>query len=100
MEMAEEKFEDALNKLEAIVEELERGNLPLDDSLAKYEAGIKLSVLCARKLEAAKKRVETLVKTADGKFSLKPFDESGLEGVAIKKGRTRRSKKAEDETLF
>jgi len=97
--MSEPKFEDALRRLEDIVEELERGDLSLDESLAKYEEGIKLSVLCARKLETAKKKIETLVKTSDGKFELKPFDDSGLDDVAIKKGRTRRKEK-EEETLF
>ena len=95
--MTEIKFEDALKKLEDIVGDLERGDLSLDDSLAKYEEGIRLSVICTKKLEAAKKKIEMLVKAGDGKFALKSFDESGLEGVAIKKGKTRRPKKAEDE---
>lgn len=98
--MAEIKFEDALNKLEDIVGELEKGDLSLDDSLAKYEEGIKLSVLCTKKLEAAKKKIEILVKTGEERFTLKQFDESDLEDVAIKKGRTKRSKKGQEETLF
>lgn len=98
--MAEIKFEEALKRLEEIVGELEKGDLSLDDSLAKYEEGIKLSVLCTKKLEVAKKKIETLVKTSEGKFSLKPFDESGLEEVAIKKGKTKRSKKDQEESLF
>jgi exodeoxyribonuclease VII small subunit len=98
--MTEMKFEVALKKLEGIVEELERGDLALDDSLAKYEEGMKLAVVCTKKLETAKKKIETLVKAGEGKFSLKAFDESGLEDVAIKKGRTKRSKKSQEETLF
>lgn len=98
--MTEIKFEDALKRLEDIVGELERGDLSLDNSLAKYEEGIKLSVICTRKLEAAKKKIETLIKAGEGKFSLTPFDESGLEGVAIKKGKTKRSKKSHEESLF
>lgn len=98
--MAEIKFEDALKRLEDIVEELEQGDISLDDSLAKYEEGIELSVACTRKLEAAKKKIEILVKTGDGKIALKPFDESGLESVAIKKGKTKRSKKSREESLF
>ncbi len=98
--MAELKFEDALKKLEEIVENLEGGDLPLDDSLAKYEEGIKLSCLCTRKLETAKKKIEILIKTSEGRFALRPFDESGLDSVAIKKGRTKRTKKDEEETLF
>lgn len=73
--MAEMKFEEALKKLEKIVEDLEDGNLTLDDSLEKYEEGIKLSKMCAKKLEAAKKKVEILLKSEDGSVELKPFDE-------------------------
>ena len=98
--MPEVKFEEALKRLEEIVEDLEGGDLPLDASLAKYEEGVKLSVLCARKLEAAKKKIEVLIKSSDEKFSLKPFESGGLEEVAIKKGRTRRNKKSDEETLF
>jgi len=73
--MAEMKFEEALKKLEKIVEDLEDGNLTLDDSLEKYEEGIRLSKMCAKKLEAAKKKVEILLKSEDGSMELKPFDE-------------------------
>lgn len=69
------KFEEALAKLEKIKDELEKGDLSLDDSLKKFEEGIKLSQLCSKKLEAAKKKVQTLVKTSGGKFELKEFEE-------------------------
>jgi exodeoxyribonuclease VII small subunit len=98
--MAEPKFEDALKRLEEIVEELERGDLPLEESLGKYEEGIKLSVLCTKKLETAKKKIEMLVKTGEGKFKLLPFDDKGLDDVAIRKTRTRRSKVDEKDTLL
>lgn len=98
--MTEMKFEEALNKLEDIVEALEKGDLSLDNSLAKYEEGIKLSVVCTKKLEAAKKKIETLIKTGEGKFTLKAFDETGLDSVAIKKGKTKRTKKGDEDTLF
>lgn len=100
--MAEMKFEEALKKLEDIVSELEKGDLSLDDSLSRYEEGIRLSVACTKKLEAAKKKVELLVKSGEDKFDLRAFDESTLDGVAIKKGRTKRSKKSKDqeESLF
>ena len=74
--MAEIKFEDALEKLEKIVGLLEDGSLSLDDALGKYEEGIKLSKLCAKRLELAKKKVEILMKSEDGSAELKPFDES------------------------
>lgn len=80
--MAEIKFEDALKNLEKIVDDLEGGNLSLDDALGKYEEGIKLSKLCAKKLEVAKKKVEILLKSEDGSVELKPFDENMAEGKA------------------
>lgn len=73
--MAEMKFEEALKKLEKIVEDLEGGNLSLDEAMGKYEEGIRLSKLCAKRLEAAKKKVEILLKSEDGSVALSPFDE-------------------------
>ena len=75
--MAEVKFEDALKNLEKIVEDLEGGELSLDKSLARYEEGIKLVRFCQKKLEQAKKKVEILVKTKDGKTKLEPFEDNG-----------------------
>lgn len=89
--MAEMRFEEALKKLEKIVDELEDGDIPLDDALEKYEEGIRLSKMCAKKLEAAKKKVEILLKSEDGSAELKPFDEKTAEEEAPKK------KKAKDE---
>jgi exodeoxyribonuclease VII small subunit len=77
--MAEMKFEEALKKLEKIVGDLEDGNIPLEESLEKYEEGIRLSRLCSKKLEAAKKKVEILAKSEDGGVELKPFDEKMAE---------------------
>ena len=78
--MAEMKFEEALKKLEKIVGELEDGDLPLDESLARYEEGIRLSKVCAKKLEAAKKKVEVLLKSEDGTVEFAPFDEGAADG--------------------
>lgn len=77
--MAEIKFEEALKKLEKIVEELERGELSLDEALKKYQEGIELSRACAERLESAKKKVELLSKNKKGEFELRPLDESKLE---------------------
>jgi exodeoxyribonuclease VII small subunit len=85
--MAEIKFEDALKKLEKIVTDLEDGSLSLDDALGRYEEGIKLSRLCAKKLELAKKKVEILMKSEDGSVELKPFDESSVIEEKAKKGK-------------
>jgi exodeoxyribonuclease VII small subunit len=82
--MAEMKFEEALKKLEKIVEDLEDGNLSLDESLEKYEEGIRLSKMCAKKLEVAKKKVEILLKSEDGTMEIKPFDEKIAEDQSLR----------------
>ena len=70
------KFEEALKKLEEIVGQLESGDISLEGSLAKYEEGVRLVKLCQKKLEAAKKKIEILVKTKDGKIKIEPWTKS------------------------
>lgn len=77
--MAEIKFEDALKKLEKIVEDLENGELSLDEALKKYQEGIELSRVCAQRLDNAKKKIDVLAKNKKGEFELKPFDETKAE---------------------
>ncbi len=72
--MAEMKFEDAIEKLEKIVAELEEGGLPLEKSLQKFEEGIKLSRFCSKKLKEAERKIELLTKTAEGELETKPFE--------------------------
>jgi exodeoxyribonuclease VII small subunit len=71
---APERFEEALKKLEEIVQRLERGELTLEDSLSCYEEGIRLSRFCHGKLEEAERKIETLVKDARGEVAV---DETG-----------------------
>jgi exodeoxyribonuclease VII small subunit len=63
-------FEAALQKLETIVQRLEKGELTLEESLGLYEEGIRLSRLCHAKLEEAEGRIEQLVKDARGDAAL------------------------------
>jgi len=77
--MAEIKFEEALKKLEKIVEDLEKGDLSLDEALKKYQEGIELSRLCSQRLENAKKKIDVLVKNKKGEFELKPIDEAKIQ---------------------
>ncbi len=77
--MPEMKFEDALKKLEKIVDDLERGELTLDEALKKYQEGIELSKACASRLETAKKKIDALVKNKKGELELSPLDESAVE---------------------
>ena len=74
--MAKEKFEEALNKLEKIVSKMEKGDIPLEESLKFFEEGIRLSRLCNQKLDEAEKRVEVLLKDKEGVLKPQPFDPS------------------------
>jgi exodeoxyribonuclease VII small subunit len=67
------KFEQAMARLEAIVTELEKGELPLDDSLRIFEEGIRLSKTCLKMLEEAERKVEILVQEKDGRRRLQAF---------------------------
>jgi exodeoxyribonuclease VII small subunit len=66
----EATFEEALVALEKIVERLEKGELPLEESLKLYEEGIRLSRLCHGKLEEAEGKIEMLLKDARGEPTL------------------------------
>jgi exodeoxyribonuclease VII small subunit len=59
--------------LEKIVRDLEEGELPLDDALKLFEEGVRLSRLCSAKLDEAEKRIEILMKGADGEWRAEPF---------------------------
>jgi exodeoxyribonuclease VII small subunit len=73
--MAEKKFEAAMARLEEIVQELETGDLPLEQSLKLFEEGIKLSRLCTKRLDDAERKVEILLKDKNGAMVAQPFDE-------------------------
>ena len=57
-------FEEALAELEKIVEEVEQGKVGLEQSIAKYEEGMKLIKHCRKVLDAAEKKIETISKDA------------------------------------
>lgn len=59
-------FEEAMKKLEQIATELEKNDLDLDASVAKFEEGMELSKECSKILEDAERRISILIKTEDG----------------------------------
>ena len=59
-------FEEALSALETIVQQLERGDVPLDQSITLYERGEQLRAACQKRLDAASERIEKIVTAADG----------------------------------
>jgi len=65
-------FEDALAELEGIVDKLERGDVPLEQSIAIYERGAALKGHCEARLKSAELKVEQIVQGAGGKVSTEP----------------------------
>jgi exodeoxyribonuclease VII small subunit len=66
-------FEEALKKLEAVVDAMESGDLPLESLLAKYEEGMRLAKVCQEKLAEAELKIQQLEKNAAGEMKLKPL---------------------------
>jgi len=66
-------FEEALKKLEGIVEAMESEELPLETLLRKYEEGTRLARICQEKLAEAEVKIQQLEKSAGGEFKLKPL---------------------------
>lgn len=71
IEIEKLSFEDALSMLENIVKDLEDEKITLDESIEKFELGVKLSSRCLAKLNEAEKKIEELTKTEDGKLITK-----------------------------
>jgi exodeoxyribonuclease VII small subunit len=79
---SEPSFESALARLEAIVERLESGDLPLEEALAAFEEGVALSRRCTAELEAAERRIEILVGVTGGVPATVPFEPAAVEDPA------------------
>ena len=77
------KFEECLDRLEKIVDELEKGDVPLDRALELFDEGMKLSGSCRKELEEAEGKVEILLKR-NGKLQPEPFATATQPGAAPK----------------
>jgi len=71
-------FEQALEELEQLVERLEAGDLPLDEALADFERGVKLTRECQKKLASAEQKVKVLMEE-NGSVRELPFDSDAEE---------------------
>ena len=67
-------FEQSLTELEEIVKQLEEGDLELEESLKLFETGVRLSRECRDRLTTAERRIEVLMKEADGSLGLQPIE--------------------------
>ncbi|KYZ77517.1 exodeoxyribonuclease VII small subunit [Anaerosporomusa subterranea] len=66
-------FEDALLKLEIIVDDLEKGELSLEDALANFAQGVSLSQLCLEKLSSAEEQIDLILEEKQGRVTTKPL---------------------------
>jgi exodeoxyribonuclease VII small subunit len=71
--MAKKSFEQALQLLEKIVQELESGDLPLEKAMSKFEEGIQLTRFCSQKLDETEQKINLLLQDQQGNVSSKPF---------------------------
>lgn len=67
-------FEEQLTALERVVEQLERGELTLENSVRLFEEGMRLSNGCKQELDAAEGRIEILMESSAGKMQITPLD--------------------------
>jgi exodeoxyribonuclease VII small subunit len=69
----EKSFEEAIGELEAIVQQLEKGELPLDESLEVFQRGIELSKFCSKRLDQIEKKITILLENKDGDITEEEF---------------------------
>ena len=74
MGAAEMSFEDAFDKLESTVRQLEAGDLTIEEAVTLYEQGMELARLCQQRLDAAELRIGRLVPLPPGEYSVLPLD--------------------------
>ena len=70
----EPNFETAMNRLEAIVEQMESGKLALEELIVRYEEGMNLVKVCQERLVSAEKKIEIIARNSAGKTSVKDFE--------------------------
>lgn len=66
-------FEESLQELEKIVQNLESGKAPLEESISAYERGVSLKTQCEKKLKEAQEKIEKITMTPDGQLGTVPF---------------------------
>jgi len=91
----EANFEQAMKRLEAIVEQMESGELSLEDLIVRYEEGMKLVKVCQERLVSAEQRIEIITRNSAGKPVVRKF-----EPVAAAQPETQGEPKNVDISLF
>lgn len=71
--MKEQTYEESMKELEQVVKDLESGDLSLDESIKKFEKGMKLSKHCSSLLEDAEKKISVLIEKENGELEEESF---------------------------
>lgn len=74
--MAKKSFEQAIQQLEKIIQDLESGDLPLEKSMNKFEEGIQLTRFCSQKLDETEQKIQVLLKDHQGDIAYQPFKQN------------------------
>jgi exodeoxyribonuclease VII small subunit len=87
----EANFEQSMKRLEEIVENMESGDLPLEDLIVRYEEGMKLVKICQERLAAAEQRIEIITRNSAGQPVVKEFEPAAASATAppVTKGETK-----------
>ncbi len=96
---AELSFEKAMERLEAIVEEMESGKMQLEDLLVRYEEGMKLVNVCQERLARAEQKIEIITRDHAGKVAVKNFDAAETPSAPIATSAIE-TKENDDVSLF
>ena len=97
MSQKKQSFEDSLAELEKIVNKLEGGELPLEESLELFEKGVGLSRECQERLSRAERRIEVLLKDQRGEPVLESLDGQNIESIEIVSSKTITFKDEDEE---
>jgi exodeoxyribonuclease VII small subunit len=97
---AETNFESAMDRLEAIVEQMESGQLRLEDLIVRYEEGMNLVKICQERLASAEQRIEIITRNSAGKPVVKEFEPAVDSAPASAPEQARKKKENDRATLF
>src|SRR6266446_3239146 len=92
-------FENAMDRLEAIVEQMESGKLPLEDLIVRYEEGMNLIRICQERLANAEQKIEIIARNSAGKAIVKDF-EPAAEAKIDNKAADERGEQTNEVKLF
>ncbi|MEI6632781.1 MAG: exodeoxyribonuclease VII small subunit [Chlamydiota bacterium] len=96
------EFEESLKRIEEIVAAMEKGSLPLEQALERYEEGVRLTRFCSQTLDAAEKKIEILSKGESGEETVRQFapDAGGEDAREAPPSPAKRRNREEEQFLL